>query len=87
MAVTDPSASDAQVTGAEAGSPSQPGAVRGHPAGAAAASSAKVTAGTATYVTRPTRWTLFLRTFVPWQLWRFARINAKMIRIIRGSRS
>ena len=48
---------------------------------------AKVTAGTAPYVTRPTRWTLFLRTFAPWQLWRFVRINAKMIRIIRGSRT
>ena len=53
------------------------------PAQAADASSAKVTADTAPYVTRPTRWTVFLRTFVPWQLWRFVRINAKMIRIIR----
>lgn len=35
------------------------------------------------YVTRPTRWTVFLRTFVPWQAWRFARINLKMIRMIR----
>ncbi len=49
--------------------------------------SAKVTAGTAPYITRPTRWTLFTRTFVPWQLWRFARINLKMIRIIRSSRT
>ncbi len=55
--------------------------------GAAASSSAKVTAGTAPYVTRPTRLTLFLRTFLPWQLWRFARINLKMIRIIRRSRT
>jgi len=47
---------------------------------------AKVTAATASYVTRPTRWTVFLRTFVPWQLWRFARINLKMIRIIWRSR-
>jgi hypothetical protein len=31
------------------------------------------------YVTKPTRWTLFLRTFVPWQLWRFVVINLKMI--------
>lgn len=57
------------------------------PAQAANASSAKVTAGTAPYVTRPTRWTIFLRTFVPWQLWRFVRINAKMIRIIRRPRT
>lgn len=33
-------------------------------------------------VTHPTRGTLFLRTFLPWQLWRFIRINLKMIRII-----
>jgi len=56
-------------------------------ADAAASSPAKVTAGTASYVTRPTRLTLFLRTFVPWQLWRFARINVKMIRIIHRSRT
>ena len=37
------------------------------------------------YVTRPTRATLVLRTFVPWQLWRFAAINLKMIGIIRRS--
>jgi hypothetical protein len=55
--------------------------------GAAASSSAKMTAGTARYVTRPTRLTLFLRTFLPWQLWRFARINLKMIRIIHRSRT
>jgi hypothetical protein len=48
--------------------------------------SAKITASSAPYVTRPTRWTLFLRTFVPWQLWRFARINLKMLQIIRRSR-
>ena len=53
---------------------------------AAARGSAKVTAGTTPYVTRPTRWTLFTRTFIPWQLWRFARINLKMIRIIRSTR-
>jgi hypothetical protein len=35
------------------------------------------------YVALPTRWTVFLRTFVPWQAWRFARINLKMIRMIR----
>jgi hypothetical protein len=55
--------------------------------GPAAGSPAKVTAGTARYVTRPTRLTLFLRTFLPWQLWRFARINLKMIRIIHRSRT
>jgi hypothetical protein len=37
------------------------------------------------YVTKPTRWTLFLRTFLPWQLWRFAVINLKMVGIIRRS--
>jgi hypothetical protein len=58
-----------------------------HTEGAAASSSAKVTAGTARYVTRPTRLTLFLRTFLPWQLWRFARINLKMFRIIHRSRT
>ena len=56
------------------------------PAGAASGS-AKVTAGTAPYVTRPTRWTLFTRTFIPWQLWRFARINLQMIQIIRSTRT
>ncbi len=34
------------------------------------------------YVTRPTRWTVFLRTFLPWQAWRFIRINLKMIQMI-----
>ena len=37
------------------------------------------------YVTKPTRSTLFLRTFLPYQLWRFAAINLKMIEIIRRS--
>jgi hypothetical protein len=37
------------------------------------------------YVTKPTRFTVFLRTFVPWQLWRFAANNLKMIDIIRRS--
>lgn len=35
------------------------------------------------YATKPTRWTLFWRTFLPWQMWRFLWINAKMIRIIK----
>lgn len=33
----------------------------------------------------PTRRTLFLRTFIPWQLVRFAWINLRMLRIIRRS--
>ena len=37
------------------------------------------------YVTNPTRSTLFLRTFLPYQLWRFAAINCKMVEIIRRS--
>lgn len=31
---------------------------------------------------RPTGTTLFFRTFLPWQLFRFAWINLKMIRMI-----
>jgi hypothetical protein len=37
------------------------------------------------YVSRPTRRTVFLRTFLPWQLWRFVRLNLKMLGIIRRS--
>jgi hypothetical protein len=76
MAVPDPPASAA---------PAADAAPASHRATArpAVGSSAVVTAATAPYVTRPTRWTIFLRTFVPWQLWRFARINLKMIRITR----
>lgn len=33
----------------------------------------------------PTRWTVFLRTFVPWQMVRFVVINLKMLRLIRRS--
>jgi hypothetical protein len=33
----------------------------------------------------PTRWTIFLRTFIPWQVVRFAVINLKMLRLIRRS--
>lgn len=62
-----------------------PGGPAGAAAGTDAGGSAKVTADSAPYVTRPTRWTIFLRTFIPWQLWRFARINMKMISIIRRS--
>jgi hypothetical protein len=30
----------------------------------------------------PTRWTIFLRTFIPWQMVRFAAINLRMFRLI-----
>lgn len=33
------------------------------------------------YASSPTRWTLFWRTFIPWQIWRFVWINLKMVRI------
>lgn len=35
------------------------------------------------YATLPTRRTIFLRTFLPWQLFRFMVINLKMLRLIR----
>lgn len=34
------------------------------------------------FATKPTRWTLFWRTFLPWQMVRFAWINLRMIVII-----
>jgi hypothetical protein len=37
------------------------------------------------FATKPTRVTLFLRTFVPYQLWRFLRINLKMFAMIHRS--
>ena len=37
------------------------------------------------YATKPTRFTVFLRTFLPWQIWRFIRINLMMLVIIRRS--
>ena len=37
------------------------------------------------YATKPTRTTVFFRTFLPWQMWRFLRINLKMITIIGRS--
>jgi len=37
------------------------------------------------YAPKPTRFTVFLRTFLPWQVVRFAFINLKMLRIIRRS--
>ena len=68
-----------------------PAGASGPPAGprtrATQAGTARVSARTAPYVTRPTRWTVFLRTFVPWQLWRFARINLKMFGIIFRDRA
>ena len=35
------------------------------------------------YATRPTRLTVFMRTFLPWQLWRFVAVNVKMIDVSR----
>ena len=39
---------------------------------------------------KPTRWVLFFRTFVPYQLWRFVWINLRMTVMIwkshRGAR-
>ena len=37
------------------------------------------------FAPKPTRWTLFLRTFIPWQIVRFVAINVKMLRMIRIS--
>ena len=37
------------------------------------------------YAAKPTRFTLFMRTFLPYQLWRFLRINLKMLRMIAMS--
>lgn len=37
------------------------------------------------YATKPTGWTRFLRTFIPWQMVRFAVINMKMLVLIRRS--
>lgn len=34
-------------------------------------------------VATPTTATVFLRTFLPWQLWRFVQINLKMLAIVR----
>lgn len=39
------------------------------------------------FAPRPSAVTLFFRTFVPWQLVRFAWINLKMIRMIGKSHS
>lgn len=37
------------------------------------------------YATKPTRWTRFWRTFLPWEMVRFAVINLKMLVVIRRS--
>lgn len=34
------------------------------------------------FVSRPTRWNQFLRTFIPYQIWRFLVINYKMTLMI-----
>lgn len=34
---------------------------------------------------RPTKGSLFWRTFLPWQMWRFARLNLRMMGLIRKS--
>ena len=39
------------------------------------------------FARRPSKITLFFRTFVPWQLVRFAWINVKMIRMIGKAHS
>jgi hypothetical protein len=39
------------------------------------------------FAPRPSAATLFFRTFLPWQLVRFAWINAKMIRMIGKAHS
>lgn len=37
------------------------------------------------YATKPTSGTLFLRTFLHYQFWRFLAINLKMVSMIRRS--
>ena len=34
------------------------------------------------FATKPTAFTRFMRTFIPWQMVRFAVINLKMLRLI-----
>jgi len=41
----------------------------------------------ARFATRPTGFTCFMRVFFPYQLWRFAMINLKMMRVIRRGHS
>jgi hypothetical protein len=37
------------------------------------------------YATKPTGFTTFMRTFLPWQVWRFVEINLRMLVIIARS--
>lgn len=37
------------------------------------------------YATKPTGFTVFLRTFLPLQVWRFIDINLRMFRVIARS--
>lgn len=37
------------------------------------------------YASVPTGWTRFLRTFLPWQLLRFAALNVRMLQMISKS--
>ena len=40
------------------------------------------------YVAKPTRWTVSMRTFLPYQAWRFVVINLRMLElIVRSHRS
>jgi len=41
--------------------------------------------GAAAFATVPTGFTRFMRTFLPWQMWRFAMINLKMMSLMRKS--
>jgi hypothetical protein len=41
--------------------------------------------GAAAFATVPTGFTRFMRTFLPWQMWRFAMINLKMLLLMRKS--
>lgn len=38
------------------------------------------------FASTPTRGRRFLRTFLPWQLWRFAAINLRMLRMMAKSK-
>ncbi len=37
------------------------------------------------YPPKPTRFTCFMRTFLPWQLWRFVLQNLKILKLLRSS--
>jgi hypothetical protein len=37
------------------------------------------------YATKPTAFTVMMRTFFPWQVWGFIRINLRMLSILRRS--